>query len=262
MYPPKDMRELFLNLQEVMEAKLLCARKSIAHPGAKGEAVEEEWRSWLREYLPKRYAVDKAQVIDCEGNLSDEIDIVIYDRQYSPFVFVDNGARYVPAESVYAVIEVKQELNREYLEYAGKKAESVRRLKRTSAPIYYMEGKTKQGKPLHRIPAGIVTTAAACKSGQTFRAFLEEQLRSHAADMERQIDFGCALQAGFFRADYKNGFMLELSPREETLISLFLWLFMELQRIATAPAIDIPAYAGVLEAFKDLPQAEPPKQAD
>lgn len=35
----------------------------------------------LSTYLSKRYCADKAFVIDSIGNISDEIDIVIYDRQ-------------------------------------------------------------------------------------------------------------------------------------------------------------------------------------
>lgn len=38
---------------------------------------------------------------------------MIYDRRYSPFLFNQSGAVFIPAESVYAVFEVKQELSRE-----------------------------------------------------------------------------------------------------------------------------------------------------
>lgn len=38
---------------------------------------------------------------------------------------------YIPAESVYAVFEVKQDVEG-HIEYAAKKVESVRKLKRTS----------------------------------------------------------------------------------------------------------------------------------
>jgi hypothetical protein len=33
--------------------------------------------------------------------LREQVDIVIYDRQYSPFLFNQNGAKCVAAESVY-----------------------------------------------------------------------------------------------------------------------------------------------------------------
>ena len=118
-----------------MITKLSTNRMSIIHPGAKGDVSELNWIQWLKDYLPKRYCVDKAFIIDCENNISDQIDVVIYDQQYSPFVFNQDSVIYIPAESVYAVFEVKKELNKEYIEYAEKKAGSVRSLHRTSAPI-------------------------------------------------------------------------------------------------------------------------------
>ena len=41
----------------------------------------------LRKYLPRRYTATKAHVVDSLGSFSDQIDVVIFDRQYSPFIF-------------------------------------------------------------------------------------------------------------------------------------------------------------------------------
>ena len=101
----------------------------------------------MRKYLPRRYCVDKAIIVDCNGNTSDQIDIVIYDGQYSYFVFKHEQVIYVPAESVYAVIEVKQELNKANLNYAGEKAASVRKLSRTSAEIPFAGGIYRPHQP-------------------------------------------------------------------------------------------------------------------
>ena len=87
------------------------------------------------EYLPKRYAVDSAIVIDSNGKTSDQMDVVIYDPQYTPTLLDQHDHKYIPAEAVYAVMEVKPTVNKGYLDYAGKKAASVRRLNLTSAQI-------------------------------------------------------------------------------------------------------------------------------
>jgi hypothetical protein len=65
----------------------------------------------LDTYLPKRYQVATAHVVDSEGNFSDQIDVVVFDRQYSPFIFSYQGQTIIPAESVYGVFEAKQTLN-------------------------------------------------------------------------------------------------------------------------------------------------------
>src|SRR3954470_21851007 len=93
-----NLRDVFRGLQDQMEVKLTLNRKIVGHPGAKGLATELEWISMLSTYLPRRYCADKAFVIDSKGHVSDEIDIVIYDRQYSPFILHQNGVVFIPAE--------------------------------------------------------------------------------------------------------------------------------------------------------------------
>ena len=102
-----DINELFQGMQKQMEAQLSTNRDFIEHPGSKGDALEEVWIEWLRTYLPSRYCVDKAIVIDYNGNTSHQIDVVIYDQLYTPFVLNQNGFKYIPAEGVYGVFEVK-----------------------------------------------------------------------------------------------------------------------------------------------------------
>src|SRR4029453_9246834 len=110
----------------------------------------------LKDPFPHRYQADRAFVIDSRGECSEQIDIVIYDRQYSPFLYNQANQRYVPAESVYAVLEVKQDLSAEHVRYAGGKAASVRRLHRTSAAVPTVAGVVTAGQP-QRIIAGILT---------------------------------------------------------------------------------------------------------
>ena len=127
-----SLKQLFLHLQKQMAAQLTTNRECIPHQGEKGEASEKCWQDVLRK-LPRRYGIEKAFVVDSLDQCSDQIDIVIFDQQYSPFIFDQNGVKYVPAESVYAAIEVKQEIDKSTIEYAGSKAASVRKLKRTNA---------------------------------------------------------------------------------------------------------------------------------
>src|SRR5258708_8768013 len=78
---------LLAGLHEDIQQRLATARKAIAHPGSKGDASELVWLEMFQKYLPKRYSAVKAHVVDSDGNFSDQIDVVIFDRQYSPFVF-------------------------------------------------------------------------------------------------------------------------------------------------------------------------------
>lgn len=241
-----DMTELFKGMQVQMLSTLELGRAQITHNGEMGEAAEESWRKWLRDYLPKRYRVDKAIVVDCDGNTSDQIDIVIYDSQYSYFVFKHEQVIYVPAESVYAVIEVKQDLTKAHLDYAGEKAKSVRSLKRTSVEIPFVAGKYRP-KPLHNILAGIITIESTWSDplGETLR----KNLRGLTED--NKIDFGCALKQGAFWVEYEPKMTIKKSAKDEALLFFFLQMLMKLQSIGTVPAIDIAEYAKSLQSFEE-----------
>jgi hypothetical protein len=153
------LKELFLSLQNQLQAKMVTNREFVHHAPTKGAASEQAWLAMFNAYLPQRYRADSAFVIDCDGELSDQIDIVIYDRQYSPLLFHQDGVLYVPAESVYAVFDVKQELGRWMILQAARKAASVRKLKRTSVPIPYAAGTYRPPQRNHRwdlVPANLV----------------------------------------------------------------------------------------------------------
>jgi len=240
MYNTFNLESAFLDLQRTISQELLTNRAHIGHPGSKGEATEFKWIETWRKYLPKRYSVDKAFIIDCKGNISDEIDLVIYDQQYSPFLFHRKTSLFIPAESVYAVLEIKQDLNKRSLEYAGKKASSVRRLYRTSAPVPYVEGKYNS-KQLHKILAGILTLSSGWKktSGKGFKSTIKN------LKIDEQIDIGCVLNAGAFEIKFLSSGKPEylFSTQEKALIFFFLKLLERLQSIGTCPAISIGSYA-------------------
>jgi hypothetical protein len=248
MPPPEnpkriDLRDVFLGLQARMTASLSNYREVIQHPGTKGDAAELEWRTLLNQYLPKRYSADSAFVLDCEGNVSEQIDIVIYDRQYSPFLFNQNDARFLPSESVYAVFEVKQTLSAANIKYAGEKACTVRRLRRTSAPIRHAGGQFEPIQP-PQILAGILVLSSEWRPplGEPFGAALKSQIGPE------QLDLGCALECGGFEVEIAatKDVSIQVSRPETALIYFFLRLLSRLQSSGTVAAMDLREYGRVL----------------
>ncbi len=259
-----DIGTLFQGLQEQMKAQLSTNRENILHPGSKGDSLENVWIEWLRKYLPNRYSVDKAFVVDSSGNLSDQIDLVIYDQQYTPFVFTQDGVHYIPAEGVYAVFEVKPDLKGSgkngisYIEYAGLKIESVRKLSRTSTRIVD-RGQSRPERSLTKIIGGILT----CVNSYVKQGTVEGHLRSLTG--LKSIDMGCVVDFGSFYIDYVgeedqkledlNNRILQyyqnrkykqvsFSDTNKSLVAFFLQLSRYLQQaIGTVAAIDLNAYA-------------------
>jgi len=241
-----DLGKLFADLQKQLAGSQELIREHVTHPGAKGDGSEFNWIEILTRYLPSRYRIERAFIVDSLGKRSEQQDIVIFDRQYTPFILRENAITYVPAESVYTVIEVKQSLNKPHIEYASRKASSVRALHRTSAPIPHAGGEYKPKSPFH-IPAGILALSSDWSPplGDAFRATVLEAAKC----ADSRIEFGCVLQGGAFRLKQREGsiFEIEACKAEASLMYFFLTLFHILQQLGTVVAIDVMAYAKWLE---------------
>jgi hypothetical protein len=241
-----NIRDLFLGLQEQMTRRLSTNRKHITHPVTKGDASELCWLETLNSYLPQRYRAEKAFVLDSEGKLSEQIDIVIFDRQYSPFLFKQDNALYVPAESVYAVIEVKQDIDKSTLKYTSRKIASVQYLKRTSAPIPHAGGEYPP-KDQFEILSGIV--ALGCNWNPAFGEAFTNVIS--LLPPEGRVHLGCSLQNGAFNIAYyeKKEPVIEVCNQEESLIFFFLHLLARLQKMGTVPAMEISEYIKSLKSI-------------
>ena len=229
---------VFQQLQESMLSDLNLSSKAITHPSTQGTATEDKWLELFQNYLPARYQAERGHVMDSAGGMSDQIDIIIFDRHFTPFLFNNKGVYYVPAESVYAVIEVKPSINKAMLAYASNKIASVRTLHRTSVPIPYAGG-TYPPKELFPILGGIVATGTDWKEGlgKSFEAALENE------DLNKQIDFGCALGTGSFVATYNPGAPVNLEVETSSiLLTFFMRLLNLLQTKGSVPALDYMAY--------------------
>lgn len=232
-----SLSDLFADFHEKIQRELATARQ-LGHPTDQGDASEQVWIDVLTHYLPRRYEARKGFVVDSNGAFSQQIDVIIHDRQYSPFVFTFKGTDVVPAESVYAVFEAKQELTADHLRYASEKAASVRRLYRTSLAAETIQGPSRP-KPLHHIIAGTLTLSASWKPP------LGDTLLSHLGNATGDgiLDVGCIADAGWYNR-HETGYGLATTDKAAT---RFLFeLIAQLQAIGTAPMLDIRAYAAMI----------------
>lgn len=234
------LKDLFSALQQMLSASLGADRKVFTHPVSRGDSAEINWVAMFANHLPYRYQVDKAFLIDSRGNRSEQIDVVIYDRQYTPVLYNHEQQRFIPAESVYAVFEVKQTIDKPNIEYAGKKAASVRSLFRTSSTIVHAGGAFEPRSPIP-ILSGILAYESSWHP--TFGDPLLKCLQR--IKEPEQIDIGCAIQSGSFEATYgKDGTVaVQVVGAESALAYFFMKLLNRLQSVGTVTAIDYSEYA-------------------
>src|SRR5260370_40344766 len=107
-----DISGVFDDISAQMRRDFEKARKAIvAHSGMKGAAFEDAVRGFLENYLPPSLAVCTGQLFDSTGAQSNQLDLIIYDRQATPVLYRTGEIRVIPIECAYAVIKVKAQLS-------------------------------------------------------------------------------------------------------------------------------------------------------
>ncbi len=240
-----DLHEILKHHQTALLAGLDASRAIFENAEMKGDATEFQWLEVIDKFLPRRYQCTAAKVLDCNGDLSQFIDVVIHDRHYCPLLFEEGDQKFIPAESVYAAFEVKQDLDKGNIEYAAEKGASVRRLHRTNIPFQHAGG-VQTPRPLFSIISGVLTTGSDWSP--PFGDPFSEAIRA-SAGADARIDIGCALRHGAFDIDWSGQQpAVTLSEPETSLMFFMLRLFQRLQALGTVPAIDLAAYGRSLEA--------------
>lgn len=241
-----DLSAAFLKRQEKLRADLGMGDIS-SHGPTKGDDAELRWIKMLDELLPRRYGVSKAFVVDSAGHQSEQIDVVIHDRHFSPLLFDVGDATYIPAESVYAAFEAKQVMTKGELEYGAKKIATVRSLVRTSVVVPHAGGKYDPVLP-RRIIGGFLARRTEWRPpfGDPFHKCLSSLDAMGRADVEYGIDVGCVVEQGGFSVtrdkDNLRDASIDNSEPGVALIFFVMRLLKQLQVVGSAPAIDYDEY--------------------
>lgn len=253
-----DIRKTLLGHQQRILGNHAAVRGVTGHPVVMGDQSESDWIYILRQFLPERYEVGPIIAVDSRGDQSEQIDVGIFDRQYSPLWFGHQGAtRIVPVESVYAAFEVKPDMNKRYVKYAAKKIATVRSLHRTSAPIIHAGGKFVAVNPEDRpVIGGLLTSSTGWSSPEAAITALDQALPHY--DCSGFLDLGIALDTISFDhtpllEEGAAKSTAERPPRQyrhdgNQLIHFAARLFRLLQLTGTVLALDMSAYEAHIRA--------------
>jgi len=225
-----NIAKLFSALDEEMRLKLSSKIDEIYHPTSKGDESELNWLGLLRSYLPERYKVDSGFVVDHKGNISEQIDIIIYDRHFTPFIFRGENVVYVPAEGVYTIFEVKQHFDKKHYNYAIKKLKSVKDLERTSAPFAHAQGEST--KEPHNIFGGLLT------KGNKSKAFFNKAEIGSNLSVLLSLDSGVRIM---------NNGKIEKQDKQQILAFFLLKLIEKLRALGSVPALEVDKYLGFIK---------------
>lgn len=110
----------------------------INHNSSKGSVREYIIKNFLRPFLPKCYGISGGQAFDFAGNLSKQLDIVIYDDLHSYVAPYMDDFIYFPCESIYGNIEIKTKLDNNSFNDAIENIKSMKTLKKEAIDGFYV----------------------------------------------------------------------------------------------------------------------------
>lgn len=121
----------FERLEAKLSADFNLLRNLVKHPGERGALVEQGFLEILSSHIPEGFGVTSGFVVDSLGNSSRQIDIIVYNKSVTPFVF--RGAiSVIPIECVIMALEIKSHINSEAIKDAAKKGTSIKQLSRNA----------------------------------------------------------------------------------------------------------------------------------
>ena len=99
------IKENYKHLGTVIEKEL---ELSSMHRGLSGHNRELMWLNFFRKIIPNKFVIEQnVMIIDSGGIVSKEVDIAVFDNQYTPYIFQYGNLKFIPIEAIAIVIECK-----------------------------------------------------------------------------------------------------------------------------------------------------------
>lgn len=114
----QNIKENYQSLEQSIVRQLSI--KVDNHHLTAGYNREKIWLDLFRQIIPMKFAIRQGVfLIDSQGRVSKEVDIAVFDEQYTPYIFNYGNIHFIPIEAVAVVIQCKSE------NVSGKKNEKI-----------------------------------------------------------------------------------------------------------------------------------------
>lgn len=101
------------------------------HALTKGEEVEKILIEFLKTHLPKRFDIASGFILDKNGQISTQQDIIVYDALNALLYSVDSNNCIIPNDNVALSVEVKSRLTSKEVKETANKVEIIKGLYKT-----------------------------------------------------------------------------------------------------------------------------------
>lgn len=242
--------------------------KKLRHPGEYGALRESLVRELLSNFLPESYGISHGFIISPNGIVSNQCDIIVYYKPFTPVIRTPEHQRFFPVESVVAVVEVKSNITSGILREALTKLVKVKQMRAnlTEPAIARKSNWNIKYNPHYCFPdqlgTFVIGEKISCKT-ETVRTILEEVTQnshySYRVNLIASIDDYCTVYK--YERDWMYpidaiGNSLTVQFRHTTSndyahLKLFLRYLLEVLQQATVIYPEWTHYFGNLHTLKD-----------
>lgn len=147
--------ELLIENIEIFKNSFLNISKNVfydkqnnkyTHPGEYGIYREAICKRFLRFFLPNKFDIHNGFLINSYNDRSTQCDVIIYDRNSTPFIQAADFQRFFPVETVVAVGEIKSTLSKSDFKDTLNKLAAIKKLRSKSGSQNYIFRDTEDGR--------------------------------------------------------------------------------------------------------------------
>lgn len=255
---PLSLDQTMASIAKKMEIDYEGLTKQIEHKELRGRVREIVIKHFLKEYFPPALGVESGEIISSKGDVSKQMDVVVFDRFRCPVLIREDEVHVFPIEGVYAVIEVKSFLDSNELLDCVEKIYSAKRMPKEA----YVQQKgavihttTLFGREFQHFPTLGFVFAFDSSGLVTLMGNLATINSKRNIGLEDGIDMMCVLKKGVIANRTKEGKISYTPEPESTLccietdksLLLFYLLVMGVLNQAWMPPIKLTEYAQGVE---------------
>lgn len=104
----KTILDIVNNYQDNAEALVKELYFKVEHGSTIGTYREGIWKEMFEQIIPKKFVIEQSVfIIDADGRVSKEVDLAIFDNNFTPYIFRYKNLKFLPIEAVAVVVECK-----------------------------------------------------------------------------------------------------------------------------------------------------------
>ena len=212
-----NLEQTFKGIKDKMLIDFTEISSQVKHCASKGSIREREViKEYLEKYLPGNIGISNGECISVDGTVSPECDIILYEKNTTPYLIHKDGYQVFPIECVYGVIEVKSKLDKAQLKDSIEKIKKIKSMHKNAyekqkGPL--VKSTNMYGKKWDFFPTiGIIFAFNSIDIATLKKHFI---LMQDKVALEKQVDSLWVLNKGMIIHRNNNG-TIELSPNPDT----------------------------------------------